>query len=177
VILLTVGTERFQFDRLIQAFDEQCADASIGRTAFAQIGSSTFEPRNVDFARFLPFDELQDLMRRANLVVAHAGSGTLLSVHRVGKPCLAVPRLHRHGEHVDDHQLDIATRFDNAGIVRTVFDLNDLPELLRDSRQWPAAGTTGQPVDLALATHLESLIRAIEDEPAIGTGGKVRSDG
>ena len=48
-------------------------------------------------------------MREADVVVAHAGVGTALAALEVGKCPVLVPRRLAHGEHVDDHQVQIAS--------------------------------------------------------------------
>ena len=53
-------------------------------------------------------DEFARAARDADVVVTHAGVGTLLELLGMGiYPVLAVRRAHR-GEHVDDHQIEIA---------------------------------------------------------------------
>ena len=55
-----------------------------------------------------PFDELVEHVRRARVVVSHAGVGSVLTALANGKRPVVVPRLHRFGEAVDDHQLPFA---------------------------------------------------------------------
>jgi UDP-N-acetylglucosamine--N-acetylmuramyl-(pentapeptide) pyrophosphoryl-undecaprenol N-acetylglucosamine transferase len=75
--------------------------------------------------RVLPPEELQRAMRDADVVVAHAGIGSALAALEAGRCPVLVPRQKSHGEHVDDHQQQIAGELDRRGlaIARQVEDL------------------------------------------------------
>jgi len=49
---------------------------------------------------------------------------------KLGHTPVVIPRLAQLGEHVDDHQLDIATRFAERGLVRCAAPGSDLTLLL-----------------------------------------------
>jgi UDP-N-acetylglucosamine transferase subunit ALG13 len=78
----------------------------------------------------MSFDDVVDTMMRAESVICHAGVGSIITALQVGHTPVVVPRLAVHGEHVDDHQLDIATRFAERGLVRCVTTATDLTPLL-----------------------------------------------
>lgn len=78
----------------------------------------------------MSFDELVDTMSRADSVVCHAGVGTIMSALKTGHTPVVIPRRATHGEHVDDHQMDIAIRFQQRGLVRCVTTETDLAPLL-----------------------------------------------
>lgn len=52
----------------------------------------------------LPAAEMDALLRWADVVVAHAGTGVILSCLQAGRHPVVVPRRRARGEHVDDHQ-------------------------------------------------------------------------
>lgn len=167
MILLTVGTEQFPFDRLVRAFDELFYTSLRGECGFAQIGSSNYVPKNVEYGRLLPFQDFQSRVQEASVVVSHAGAGSLLTIERFEKPCVTVPRLKRFGEHVDDHQLDLAHRFAGTGrarVVRNLYELGDhlLSELERSAEVKPAHKTDYQLVDL-----MESIVQNITDRDTV----------
>jgi len=85
---------------------------------------------NTTWIEFLPFDELVATMASADNVVCHAGVGTIMTALQAGHTPVVIPRLAHHAEHVDDHQLDIATRFAERGLVRCVAFETDLAPLL-----------------------------------------------
>jgi len=68
----------------------------------------------------IPERELTDAMREADVVVSHAGVGTALAAFEVGKCPLLVPRRSHLGEHVDDHQTQIAKELSNRGLAVSI---------------------------------------------------------
>jgi UDP-N-acetylglucosamine transferase subunit ALG13 len=68
----------------------------------------------------IPERELSQAIREADVLVAHAGVGTALAALEVGKCPVLVPRRFAHGEHVDDHQTQIAAELDRRGLAVSV---------------------------------------------------------
>lgn len=123
MIFVTVGTNEAPFDRLIAALDA----FPPGEDLVVQAGASRLRPARAMCIDFLPFDRLVEYVREARLVVAHAGVGSIMVALANGKRPVVVPRLHRHGEAVDDHQLELARRLDEHGLVTLVEDPARLP--------------------------------------------------
>ena len=66
---------------------------------------------------FVTHDELSATVARADLVVSHAGTGAALTALEHGRTPLLVPRRAGHGEHVDNHQRQIATDLAHRGLA------------------------------------------------------------
>lgn len=113
MIFVTVGTNEARFDRLLEAVDRLGA----GEELIVQHGPSTVRPAGATAVEFLPFDDMVETMRRARLVVTHAGVGSVMTSLLAGTRPIVVPRLRRYGEAVDDHQLPFGRRLDQAGLV------------------------------------------------------------
>lgn len=129
MIFLTVGTQ-LPFDRLIAAVDTWLDGRNL--ECFAQTCGGEVVPRNMKSKPYLDPDEFDSYFRRAELVVAHAGMGSILSALSSGKPLLIVPRRAALGEHRNDHQMATAKRFEPVDGVRVVFDEKALPDAMRD---------------------------------------------
>ena len=82
----------------------------------------------------MSFDELVSTMRKADNVVCHAGVGTIMIALKTGHTPVVIPRRATLREHVDDHQMDIAIRFRERGLVRCVTIETDLAPLLAARR-------------------------------------------
>jgi UDP-N-acetylglucosamine transferase subunit ALG13 len=109
VILVAVGTQ-FPFDRMIEAVDTWAESA--GRTdVVAQVGPSDYAPRALKCFGMMPPDEFIQLQRDAEVIVAHAGMGSILGALEAGTPIVIMPRIHALGEHRNDHQLATARQF------------------------------------------------------------------
>jgi UDP-N-acetylglucosamine transferase subunit ALG13 len=106
MIFVTVGTQ-LTFDRLVSAVDSWAAK-HLELDFFAQVGPTNSPPKNMPFADFISPARADALMRRADLIVAHAGMGSVLTALGYGKPILIMPRRAGLGEHRNDHQLATA---------------------------------------------------------------------
>ena len=105
MILVTVGMQ-LGFDRLIEAMDKLAP--GLGVEVIAQVGRGEYTPQNMDTRISIPPAEFEQLVQRCQLIVAHAGIGTVLTAQRFGKPILLFPRRFDHGEHRNDHQVATA---------------------------------------------------------------------
>jgi UDP-N-acetylglucosamine transferase subunit ALG13 len=132
-VLVTVGTSEAPFDRLLEAVSR----LEVGEHVIVQHGSSTVKPEGAECVDFLPFDELDALTCSARVVVCHAGIGSVAGALAHGRRPIVVPRLRRHGEAVDDHQVHFARRLSAAGLATVVDDLEQLPELIRAVQPTP----------------------------------------
>ena len=90
----------------------------------------------------MAFEELVNTISRAESVVCHAGVGTIMTALQNGHTPVVIPRQASHGEHVDDHQLEIASCFAARGLIRCVTTETDLAPLLtpRDDDGPPRIG-------------------------------------
>jgi len=128
MIFVTVGTQ-LPFDRMIRAVDGWAAQ-NTDEDVFAQIGDATFVPSVMEWTRFLTPDETAVRMREADLIVAHAGVGTIISAVQLQKPIVVFPRRADLGEQRNDHQLATARRFGERGLVRVVEEGEGLSNVL-----------------------------------------------
>jgi UDP-N-acetylglucosamine transferase subunit ALG13 len=102
VIFVTVGGQ-LPFDRLVRAVDQWAKEQ--GRDdVFAQIGASDSPPEHIRWARFLSPPEFKEKAREADVIIAHAGMGSILTALELGKPIVVMPRRANLGEHRNDHQ-------------------------------------------------------------------------
>jgi UDP-N-acetylglucosamine--N-acetylmuramyl-(pentapeptide) pyrophosphoryl-undecaprenol N-acetylglucosamine transferase len=118
MILVSVGTNEWPFDRLVRA----ARALSERYPVVVQYGASREAHGSGDWVDFMSFDELADAMREADVVVSHAGVGSLLLAQQCGRRPIVVPRRGHLGEAVDDHQLNFARRFEQTGIFTLVED-------------------------------------------------------
>jgi UDP-N-acetylglucosamine transferase subunit ALG13 len=113
--VVTLGTmETYGFRRLVERLVEVLPP---GTETLWQTGCTDTAGLPVDGRRGVPAAELVAAMRQADVVVAHAGTGTALTALEVGKCPVLVPRVHAHGEHVDDHQAQTARELARRGLA------------------------------------------------------------
>jgi UDP-N-acetylglucosamine transferase subunit ALG13 len=107
-----------------------------------------------------PFVTRTALLRRvgeADVVVCHAGSGTIGDVMGAGHVPVVVPRVARLHEHVNDHQLEIA-----AAMGPRVVMVTDVAKL--DAALVEAAGRRGEARDPEASARAQGLVSAMRDE-------------
>ena len=126
MIFITLGSQKFQFNRILKEVDRLIEEGVILEPVFAQIGSSDYEPINYPFKRFLSRDEFAKLQSECSIVITHGGTGAIIGALRKGKKVIAVPRLAKFGEHVDDHQLQLLHQFDEMQLIEPCYDIENL---------------------------------------------------
>lgn len=131
MIFVGVGTERFSFDRLVRSIDG-AAPGLAGEEVFVQLGHSQYEPQACPWERLLPYPELVARIEQARVPILHGGAGMMLIAARAGKVPIVVPRRHEFAEHVDDHQVQLATRMAELGYVILVDDPSEIGAAIRD---------------------------------------------
>ena len=130
-IFITLGSQKFQFNRLLKAVDELCERGTIeAEDVFAQIGYSDYLPKNFNYKKFLDRDEFSREMEKADIVITHGGTGAIIGAVKKGKKVIAVPRLAKYGEHVDDHQLQLIKQFDDLNLICPCRDTDELAEAI-----------------------------------------------
>jgi len=132
MIFLTVGTYPLQFNRLIAAVDNAVGSNVIGEEVFAQIGQSDFRPRHMDFVEMMEKTEFDCCFEKASGIVSHAGIGTITMAIDRSKALVVMPRLKRFKEHVNDHQLATARKFEELGHVLVAYQETQLAERINE---------------------------------------------
>jgi UDP-N-acetylglucosamine transferase subunit ALG13 len=149
LIFVTVGTHIQQFNRLLELVDG--LPPSLERVI--QYGASTYQVKYGSARQFIEFDEVLDLMARAEVVVSHGGVGSIILALAAGQRPVVAPRLLRFGEHVDDHQLEVAEAFARAGKIVPFMPGDDLAVKIAEAGRQKAAAPPGPSPDLIEFLH------------------------
>lgn len=132
MIFVTVGSRNYPFDRLFQKLDKLYEEGTLSDTMFAQIGASKYKPKNYEYKDFISPDEFVDMINKANIVVSHGASGSIMKALNAGKKVIAVTRLEKYGEHINDHQIQNNEAFgSNRYVLMANLELTDLDECFR----------------------------------------------
>ncbi|MFR2067131.1 PssE/Cps14G family polysaccharide biosynthesis glycosyltransferase [Clostridium sp.] len=130
MIFVTLGSQKFQFNRLLIEIDRLIEEGKITEKVFAQTGYSDYKPKNYKFNKFLNRDEFNDIMSKCDKVITHGGTGAIIGAIKKRKKVIAIPRLSEFGEHVDDHQLQITKQFSDMNLSRSINKIDELEECL-----------------------------------------------
>lgn len=132
MIFLTVGSQKFQFDRLIRAVDELVESGDITEPVFAQTGYSGYQPKHMEYQPFIDREQFAQMLDKTDIVITHGGTGAIISAVKKGKKVIAVPRLAKYGEHVDDHQLQLIEQFAESNLIASCENLDELGKALQE---------------------------------------------
>lgn len=135
MIFLTVGSQKFEFDRLLSGIDSLLYRELIKETVVGQIGHTNYIPENFMYENFVDRKKFQNYMFRSDLVITHGGTGAIVNSLKLNKPVIAIPRMAKYGEHVDDHQKEIVDLFVNKNLIFTTNNLEELPSLIKSCRE------------------------------------------
>lgn len=136
MIFVTVGTQKFKFNRLLKEVDLLIENGVIAEDVFAQIGNSTYVPKHYEYTKFLSPNDLHEKMEACNILITHGGVGSILEGLKKGKKTIVVPRLKKFGEHVDDHQTEIAKKYAELRYVLTVNENTSLEQCLKSIKEF-----------------------------------------
>lgn len=126
MIFICVGSREHPFDRLLKKIDELIETKVIREDVFAQVGKSTYTPKNYKYSEFIADDLFEKYLKDARVVITHGGTGSIVKSLVRHKKVIAVTRLKKYGEHVDDHQKQIVNLFTKQGVLLGVEEMDDM---------------------------------------------------
>lgn len=118
-VLVTIGSMvEKKFTRLFKIIDELCVEGVLdGKQVTAQVGFDNYHSDYFKCFDMLADEQFKQLIDECDLVIAHAGTGTVTSSIKKGKKVIIFPRMAQFDEHYDDHQLELAELFTKQGYV------------------------------------------------------------
>lgn len=151
LLLVTVGTDHHPFARLVTWIDRWLGDGGAGKVrALVQHGPAP-APVVAEAVAHLGYLELQAEVRRAAVVVTHAGAATIMEARRAGRLPIIVPRRPELDEIVDAHQIAFGRRMHAAGMAVTCESEAELRQTLDAAAANPAAFLLAEGSDQAAA--------------------------
>jgi UDP-N-acetylglucosamine--N-acetylmuramyl-(pentapeptide) pyrophosphoryl-undecaprenol N-acetylglucosamine transferase len=121
-VVVMLGTSPYAFRSAVDAVLRTLPQVSAPEVEVTwQVGGTEVDPLSLPAgARVsvsLPAAELQARVAEADLVIAHAGVGSALTALGAGRRPVLLPRQVSAGEHVDDHQSQIAADLHARGLA------------------------------------------------------------
>ena len=161
MIFVTVGSSHIPFRRLIDALGALPVDELV-----VQHGPADAPPAAGRAVPFMPFAEVLEYVEAADVVISHAGVGSITCALRAGHTPLVVPRLKRYGETVDDHQVELVDALAADGRIVAVRDPATLAGAVADApARRPPLAVTERPIHAAVRAALYG--RAPRKQPAL----------
>jgi UDP-N-acetylglucosamine transferase subunit ALG13 len=161
MIFLTVGTQ-FPFDRLVKAVDKAAGINGFDEKIVAQIGDSSYCPKNFEAAPSVEKAVFDQYFAEANSIISHAGMGTITMALDHRKPLLVMPRMKKYGEVVNDHQLAIARKFEQLGYLLVAYNSEDVPDKIKQLKSFvpQERRSCAEVVATRISTFLNELSRS-----------------
>ena len=98
MVFITLGTQGNQFTRCLEMVEQLIDKLHPNHEFLAQLGNTKYSSDKIKCMEFVPEVEFKALIRQADVVITHAGSGALFSAIKQGKKTIAVARLKQYNE-------------------------------------------------------------------------------
>lgn len=133
-VLVSIGTMvEKKFTRLFTMLDELCDEGVLnGNQIIAQISAEKYQSTRYKCFDMIADEDFKRLINESDLIIAHAGTGTVVPSVKQGKKVIVVPRMAQFDEHFDDHQLELAELFAKQGYVLQARNKEELKNCILD---------------------------------------------
>lgn len=160
MIFVTVGTQKFPFDRLFIELDNLVDSGKINEEIIAQIGFSKYKPKNYQSFEMVDSATMNEFIDKASILITHGGTSSIIQGLKKEKKVLVVPRRKKYGEHVDDHQVEIAQMFYELGLIEMVIDIEELHEklLIMNNKEYKKYESDKSSLLNSISEYLEGLL-------------------
>ena len=135
MIFISVGSHKFQFNRLLAEIDRLIENNTITDKVFAQIGNSDYKPRNYKYVDFVTQDDFNKLIEKSDIIITHGGTGVIINSIKKGKKVIAIPRLSKYKEHVDDHQIQLINEFKELNLIEAIHEVDELEKAIKKIKE------------------------------------------
>lgn len=129
MIFVTVGTHEQPFDRLLKCIDKLVEEGKIKEDVIVQKGYTDYEPKNYKAEKLIPYEQMQENIDKARIVITHGGPASFIAPLAIGKIPIVVPRKKDFNEHVNNHQLEfskeVEKRMKNIIVAETDEEIED----------------------------------------------------
>jgi len=159
MILVLLGTFKIDFYRPVIAIEKAILNWDINEEIIVQAGHTAYKSDVLTIRSFIDPKELNELYEQAEIIVTHAGVGSILKGFEMNKKIIAIPRLYKFKEHVDDHQLDILEEFEKCNYLIPWHEDDQFKDLLSKVRNFEPSPFVSNKKDLNgfLINYIENL--------------------
>ena len=130
LILVLLGTQDKSFARLIKLVEEGIQNGIIHDKVVVQSGATKYQSQVMDIFDYISMDEMTSYIKNSDLIITHAGVGSIVESLKLGKKVIAMPRLKKYKEHTNDHQKQIVETFSSSGYIVAWTEEKTLKECL-----------------------------------------------
>lgn len=117
MVFIALGTQGNQFQRCLQMVEELIDTLHPEHEFIAQLGNTKYSSNMIKCLDYVSETEFKEYIAKADVVISHAGSGALFSAIQKGKKCIAVARLKKYHEMLNDHQTELVRKLSEGGYI------------------------------------------------------------
>jgi UDP-N-acetylglucosamine transferase subunit ALG13 len=162
MIFVTVGTHEQSFERLVKEIDRYAKKNNLAKEeVFIQTGFTDYVPQNCSYKKMLSYEEMDQFNHKASVIITHGGPGSMFIPWKLGKSVIAVPRLKRFDEHVDDHQLRFSKRMEKEGKVTCIEEIEELAAAIDHDLKKSGTGKNYEPKTNQFIEKFSTLIEGM----------------
>ena len=132
MIFVTLGTQKEPFTRLLDYIEE----SHINRKIIVQSGYTKYTSTKMQILDFITPEQMQDYIQKADIIITHGGTGSILTSLKANKKIIACARLKKYGEHVDDHQKELIKTFVKEHYILELNDHDNLDDILKQIKRF-----------------------------------------
>ena len=137
MIFVTLGTQKFQFDRILKELDKLIDENKLKKEdIMVQNVCQEYQPKNFKPFRLKPQEEIDKITNDAEIIITHSGTGSIINSLKIGKRIIIVPRRKEFGEHVDNHQLELAEVFHEKYNIPVVTEMDELYDVIQKINEY-----------------------------------------
>ena len=136
MILVMLGTQNNDFHRLLDEIEKNIENGNINEEVVVQAGFTKYKSDKMKIFSLTSKLNLENLIKQADLIITHAGVGSIEMALEQNKKVIAVPRLKKFREHVNDHQKDIEKQLDEKGCLIGIDDVSKLGIALKKVKKF-----------------------------------------
>lgn len=136
MILVMLGTQNNSFERLLKELDRLKKNKIIKEKIIVQSGYTKYSSEDMEIFDFIDKDKLEEYQDKADIIITHGGVGSIISSLKKDKKVIAIPRLKKYDEHVNDHQLDIVESFSNNGYIIGIKEVKELESAYKNIKKF-----------------------------------------
>ena len=159
MIFVSLGTQDKSFTRLVEKIEELKKSGKIKEEVVVQLGNTKYKSEFIKCIDFMSMEDFDKYLKNSRYLITHGGVGTILTALKYNKKVIAVPRLSKYNEHVNDHQLELIEALSLDNYILGCKTLDDLEENINKiSKFIPKKYKSNQD------NFIELIKRLIEDE-------------
>src|SRR5262249_4234307 len=129
---VTVGNATQPFPRLILAVERLAAEGVLPHPILVQVGRNPWAgPESCQVVDFMPMEQFERAIAEADVLIGHAGAGTIIHALVAGRRPIVMPRKSTCGEVIDDHQLEFVGRLLESDLIYVAHDEDSLRASVR----------------------------------------------